>query len=161
MLESRPVGAGGACSRHSPAPAERHLLAAERHCAESHGWSSADLQAGLRSPTLSLMFFKCPCTLPLGTTLKQKSESDKHFLELSHQELKEREFEVDPENAGEFIPPPHPIPHSPHSVASLQAWFPVSLRGSTSQLWSWLSAGLLQPTGGHRSSPKTPYFQLL
>lgn len=93
----------------------------------------------------------------------RKSDSDKHFLKLSQQELKEKEFEVDPENPGDYIPPPgpDPIPHRPHSIASLKAWLPFSLRGSTSPLWSWLSAGLLQPTGGHESSPKTPYFQLL
>ena len=45
----------------------------EMHCSESYSWFTADLEAGPRSPTLSLVFFKCSCTLPLCTTSMQKT----------------------------------------------------------------------------------------
>lgn len=135
-------------SRRSPAPAVILLEAAERHCR-----SSADLQAGPRPPTLSLVFFKCPCTLPLSTTSMWTSDSHKHFLEPSRRELKES-LKVTLKTPGSIPRPLHPILLSPHSMA----WFPVSLRAAPHTSGAGLSAGLPQPPGGHRSSPKTHIF---
>lgn len=94
-------------SRRSPAPAVILLEAAERHCR-----SSADLQAGPRPPTLSLVFFKCPCTLPLSTTSMWTSDSDKHFLEPSRRELKES-LKVTLKTPGSIPRPPIPFPSVP------------------------------------------------
>lgn len=104
-------------------------------------------------PSHSLVFFKCPCTLPLSTTSMWTSDSHKHFLEPSRRELKES-LKVTLKTPGSIPRPLHPILLSLHSMA----WFPVSLRAAPHTSGAGLSAGLPQPPGGHRSSPKTHIF---
>lgn len=114
------VGAGGPWRADSPLPPAVILLeVAKMHLPESYSWCTEDLEAGPRSPTLSLMFFKSYRTLPLSTTSTQKSNSGRHFLDLAQQELKEKVFGVCPEISREFIPSPCPTHCILQALASL------------------------------------------
>lgn len=78
--------------------------------AQSHTAGSQQTRRQAQPPTLSLVCFKCYCTLPLCTTSMQKSDSGRRFLDLAEQELKEKGFGVNPEIPSEFFP----WSHSPH-----------------------------------------------